>query len=497
MGQAPSTPDASPLEGTDEREVRAVWLHEPNLASMLSRKMMLVQPSWLPSGKTSRTSQADADTAIVETGILEGAFRSGSAVTMPGMTGIHQIQLPNGLWLVAEPIAEAQSLAMTLLVPTGSSTEPEDQQGVGSMLAEMICRGAGGLDARAHSDALDELGIQRETDVWSIHLTLDAIMIASKLDDAFPLLANMVYRPRLEASTLQPSRDLVLQALDALEDEPQERVLIDLRQRHLPSPFGRCHLGRRDHVESIELEQVRTHWAQRCTPDGAVLAFAGRFDFQQLRDLVEAKLGHWAGRNRDEITGGNPERGYVHREADSAQVHIGIAYDAVPEPDEQSVFQQAAQVILSGGSSTRLFSEVREKRGLCYAVYAAYVRDRDRGMMLSYAGTTAPRAQETLDVLVQELRRLSEGIEEDEFERAMVGMKSRLVMQGESTSARARAIAMDQHVMGRPRGLAELAARIDGITVNRLRDFAAEHPPGRLTIVTIGPSPLQVNACTS
>ncbi len=141
---------------------------------------------------------------------------------------------------------------------------------------------------------------------------------------------------------------------------------------------------------------------------------------------------------------------------------------------------------------SRLFTEVREKRGLCYAVYAGYVGQRDYGAVLSYAGTTTPtRAQDTLDVLRGEHERMREGVEDDEFDRAVIGMKSRLVMQGESTAARARAVVTDQFIYGRPRSLDEQTKEIDGVTEEALRRYAAEHPPGPMTIVTIGPKALR------
>ncbi len=408
------------------------------------------------------------------------------------MALIHQHRFDNGLWLLAEPVPSAQSLAMSVLLPAGVAAEPDQKQGLGSVLSEMIFRGAGGLDARAHSDALDQLGIQRSAGVQSIHLSLSATMIGAKQIEALPLLLDMVRAANLETSALEPSRDLALQSLEALDDEPQDRVFVELRRRHFPSPLGRCHLGRRTDLEAMDLDDVRSYYEDRFVPDGAVLGFAGCFDFEKLKDLVEARLGDWQGRGGEPVSSNGAPRGYEHYEAESTQVHIGLAYDALPEPDEQSILQHAAVALLSGGMSARLFTEVREKRGLCYAVYASYVGYRDRGVVLGYAGTTVPRAQETADVLIAELHRLAEGFEPDEFERAIVGMKSRLVMQGESTSARARAIALDQYLYGRPRPLEELAAKVDAVTVDRLRRFVAESPPGPMTVVTIGPEALEV-----
>ncbi len=408
------------------------------------------------------------------------------------MSDIHQHTFDSGLVLVAEPIAHAQSLAMTMLLPGGVVAEQADRLGAATLVSEMICRGAGELDARAHSDALDQLGVQRGTEVQTHHLRIGATMLGDKLADALPLLFDMALRPMLAEAALGPSRDLALQSLDALEDEPQQKVFLELKSRHLPPPFGRSPLGERDSLEAMSLDDIRNYWKSCFVPGSAILGFAGKLDWQQLMDQVGQRVDGWLGRTDEPAATGEAARSYINVAADTSQVHIGLMYDALPESDERSVLCRAATAVLSGGMSGRLFTEVREKRGLCYAVYAAYAGHRDRGAVISYAGTTVPRAQETLDVLRGEHIRLSEGIEDGEFERAIVGMKSRLVMQGESTSARARAIAADQYVYGRPRTLDESAAEVEAVTADQLRAFVKDHPPGPMTIVTIGPDALAV-----
>jgi predicted Zn-dependent peptidase len=407
------------------------------------------------------------------------------------MNQIYQKQLPNGMWLIGEPIASAQSLAMSMLFPAGTTQESPDRLGAATMLAEMICRGAGGLDARAHSEALDQLGVDRGAGVQSEHMRLGATMIGSKIDQALPLLMDMVRRPHLDATALEPTRDLCLQAIDALADEPQQRALLELRSQHYPHPLGRSPLGRREDIEAMSLDDVKNFWQYAMVPSQAILSFAGCFDWQKLCDHVVELLGDWAGDPQTPEATTTAQRGYHHIEAQTTQMHIALAYDAVAEPDENSMLQRAACSVLSGGMSGRLFTEVREKRGLCYAVMAAYAGRKEQGTMLSYAGTTTPRAQETLDVLVGELHRVCQGIERDEFDRAIVGMKSRLVMQGESTAARATAIGDDQYILGAARSLDELAAKVDAITLDNLNEFVAANQPGAMTIVTIGPQPLE------
>ena len=248
------------------------------------------------------------------------------------MSEIFQHQLNNGLWLVAEPTAGAQSLAMSFLTPAGVAYEPASEQGVAGILAEMVCRGAGDLDAKAHSDALDQLGVQRGTSVETIHHSLGATMIGSKLPQALPLLVDMIRCPRLEKTALGPTRDLALQALDSLEDEPQQKVFYELRKLHYPQPFGRSSLGVREHIESLDIDEVQAYWRKSFVPDGAVLGFAGRFDWPALKAQVEQLLGDWQGELPQPSGQVAAPGGYQHGVAQSSQVHIGLAYHAVAEP---------------------------------------------------------------------------------------------------------------------------------------------------------------------
>jgi predicted Zn-dependent peptidase len=141
-----------------------------------------------------------------------------------------------------------------------------------------------------------------------------------------------------------------------------------------------------------------------------------------------------------------------------------------------------------------LFTEVREKRSLCYAVNAGYAGGRDRGMVALYAGSTPERAQETLDTMLSELERFEHGVDAGEFRRAVIGLKSRLVMQGESTAARAAALGSDWYRLGRCRSLGELSAEVDAVTLDALNGWIARSMDGRwrerMTLCTVGQSAL-------
>ena len=174
------------------------------------------------------------------------------------------------------------------------------------------------------------------------------------------------------------------------------------------------------------------------------------------------------------------------------QTHIGIAWPSVTETDDDYYTVRLAVEVLSGGMSGRLFTEVREKRGLCYSVWAGYSSLKGQGSILGYAGTSNDRAQATLDCMVTELHRLSEGVTKDELDRAKTGLKASSIMQGESTSARAGSIAHDYFMRGRIRTLDEIKDAIDAVSVEKVNAFLKANHPGPFTIVTVGPKDLKL-----
>ncbi|MDX1682131.1 MAG: pitrilysin family protein [Phycisphaeraceae bacterium] len=410
------------------------------------------------------------------------------------MPEIHQHRFESGLVLLAQVYPDARSLSLTCRLPAGVASEPADRSGLAPLLAEMIFRGAGDLDARAHSDELDRLGVRRSASARRESTRFSATMLAENVDEALPRLLDMLCAPRLEEAALEPARELGRQAIAGLADQPQQRVGHHLMRRCEPAPFDRSVVGTLPGLEAIDLADVQSFHRSNYVPDGSVLAVAGHLDFAALKDQVGQCLADWSGSATVPEAQSRAPQGYEHETADTAQAHIGVAYDAPPAPDDQAALQRTAVAVLSGGMSGRLFTEVREKRGLCYSVYARYAGRRDRGHVLAQAGTTVDRAQETLDVLVGELRRLSDGVDEDEFERARTGLKSRLVMEGESTGARASALAGDWHLYGRPRTLAERAEEIEAVKLDQLRAYLAGHRPAAMTAVTIGPKPLDASA---
>lgn len=400
----------------------------------------------------------------------------------------------NGLTLVAEPMMSLESAAFSILVPAGSVYDPVDRNGQAAMMCELSLRGSGNRDSRQFVQDLDNLGVERADSTSAGHISFSGATLSRNLLPALEIFADLIRRPHLPEDQLEAVRNVVLQELQAIEDEPAQKVMLELRKRQYPDAWGRNSHGEREHVETLTIGELRQHHQQFFQPGGTIIGVAGRIDWPQLKDRVGEFFGDWStGRPAVEPVSAIRESAVHHLAHPSNQTQIAIAYSNVPYRDPEYFQAWGSIGVLSGGMSSRLFTEVREKRGLCYTVYASYHTLRDRGAVLCYAGTTAERAQETLDVTLGELQRLRKGIETGELDRLKARIKSSLIMQQESSSSRSGAIARDWYHLGRVRTLDEISAIVDGLSVGSINAYLAEHPPRDFIVVTLGQQPLKVN----
>ncbi|MFN0052197.1 MAG: M16 family metallopeptidase [Planctomycetales bacterium] len=406
---------------------------------------------------------------------------------------IHTRTFSNGLTLIIEPMADVQSAAFSLLIPAGSNYDPPGREGAAAVLVDLILRGAGSRDSMQLTNALDNLGLQRNEGVGNSHLSFTGATVAESLPAALAIYADVVRRPHLPEEEFEPARMGVEQSLRAIEDEPRQKVMIELRRRCYEAPWGVPSEGTLEGVGSLTAGDVKGLYERCAGPRDAILGIAGRVDVNQTLELVEQLFGDWSPQSPATYVSGprGPARDHIPHE--STQTQIGIAYDSVAYNDPDYYAAWGLVSVLSGGMSSRLFTEVREKRGLCYAVYASLNSLRDQGRVLCYAGTTVERAQETLDVTLGELMRLSEGIGEDELDRCKAGAKSTLIMQQESSSSRASSIARDWYHLGRVTTLDEVRRKIEELTVPILLEHSRRIPARNFTILTLGPKPLEVH----
>jgi len=409
------------------------------------------------------------------------------------MGEIRVFELACGMPLVVEQSRAVRSAGLTWLLPGGSGADPADRLGLCAMLHELLLRGSATLGSREQADAFDRLGASRSTDALMRHYRLGMTVLGDRLLDALPLLVEMVRSPAFGEASIEPVRELCLQSLASLADDPQERCVLAARSRHHPEPINRSGYGTEDGLASVTREDLTRAWARCAVPVGSVLAVSGAVDAEAVARRLDELLNAWTGSWQEPALGAPAPRGYAHELDESNQVQIVLVHDGPAEPNPDSALERAVCSVLSGGMSGRLFTEVREKRGLCYAVSCGYRSDRDRGTVTAYVGTTPERAEESLRVLRDELERIGTeagSVTAEELDRALVGMKSRVVFSGESTSARAAAMAGDWVRLGRARSLTEIAGEIDAINLDRVHDYLARRTLGTTTIQTLGPKAL-------
>jgi predicted Zn-dependent peptidase len=398
----------------------------------------------------------------------------------------------NGLTLLLEPMPDVQSAAFTMLVPAGSIYDPAKGNGTSTLLCEMMSRGAGDRDSRQLSAALDTLGVQRSEGSGPSHMSFSGATLADNLADTLTLYADILRRPHIPEDEFEAAQASVEQTLRSTEDEPRQKLLQELRRKTYPAPWGLPSDGSLEDLPNITIEWVRRHYDRCFRPNNTIMAMAGRFDPKAILAQVEELFGGWHIAPQLDVPVNESVPVFEHIEHESTQTHIGISYPSIPYNHPDYFAAWAAVSVLSGGSSSRLFTEVREKRGLCYSVSASLSTLKHDGRVMCYAGTTAERAQETLDVTVAELRRIDQGIQPDELDRCKARAKSSLIMAQESTSSRSSSMASDWHHLGRVTTLDEIRQRIEALTVDTVLDYVHRYPANNLTILTLGPEQLKM-----
>src|SRR5215213_1674442 len=207
----------------------------------------------------------------------------------------YQHTFRNGLTLLCEKMPGVQSAAMTLLVPAGSATDPVDRSGSATVLSDLVLRGAGERDSKTLTDYLDSLGLQRSSSVGVHHSRFGCAALAERVIEGLGAYADILRRPQMPEPGFDAARDLALQALAGIEDEPRQKLMIKLREWHLPSPYGRSSLGQKDHLEKLTIELARADHGRRYHSKDAILSIAGNIDFKTVKREVERHFGDWNG----------------------------------------------------------------------------------------------------------------------------------------------------------------------------------------------------------
>jgi predicted Zn-dependent peptidase len=397
----------------------------------------------------------------------------------------------NGLTLVAQPMPWLESAAFSISVPAGCRFDSDDKRGVANFACEMVQRGCGKYNSREFIEALESLGVDFSSSASLYSTNFGGAMQASQLHDTISVYADVLRRPIFPADQLEDGRLVCYQEIAAISDDLAQRTMLKLRENHYGALDGRHCEGSMESVAAITLDDIKSFYETNYRPNGLILACAGKLDWEPLKKHIGSLFDDWSPKECKEPVAKEPQHGNDHITHESEQTHIAIAYSGLPYSHPDYYLNRGAVGVLSGGMSSRLFTEVREKRGLCYTVFATSHTLKDKGAVICYSGTSSDRAQQTLDVIIEELKKLADGIKEDELRRLKVQIRSGLIMQQESCRARAGSIAGDWLHLGRVKTLDEVNDQINGLTVDAINQYLAANPPANFDVVTLGPQPLE------
>ena len=401
-------------------------------------------------------------------------------------------ELDNGIRIVVEPMPGARSAVVVFRFAFGAKDDPIDRLGLSRVAEDTALKGTPSMDAREVFDAFDVLGVRRGSATGVEYAEFQAQMLPSKFREAVALYAEVLRSASFPDDQVDVSKTLALEELKRLEDNPSQQVLYLTHQAGLGDPMGRLPLGKADTVPTITAAGVRNHWAQHCDPRRLIVSAAGGVEAAGVFEAVAQAFGEWPGDGEAEQEPPHVSVASrsVHHEKQSEQAHIGMVFGSVPRGHPMYYAGNLAVGILSGSGSSRLFTEVREKRGLAYSVGAFYRARRGGGLVSLYAGTTAERADETLAVCLQEVDRLADDVSQEELDRAKTVIKGRLFTTGDLPEGRSGSLAEDLFLEGRPRLVDEIAEGVDSVTLEQIPAYLAAFPPKPATVAVLGPKPL-------
>ena len=389
---------------------------------------------------------------------------------------LRSTELENGLVVITERHASRRSASVCWLVPGGVGHDPRDHgDGWATMLSEFLLRGAGSHDSRSFSDALDRLGTRRSVAADSYHMRISATAPGPELPGVLDLLGDLVMRPRLPASGLEPVRALCLQELAGIEDDPAHLVGIRLDEIRYPVPFERHGLGTESHLRAATRDGLAEHWERISGPKDSIIAIAGAVDHDRVVDHLRRATESWTGGADRPTPVSDPEGGIRRLPRDTSQVHLALGLGGPVAGDPDALPFRVAVGILGGGTSSRLFLDVRERRGLAYAVGSRYDEGLALGAVTISAGTTPDRVSETLERIDAVLEEYDEsGPTDEEIRRIVVMLRASGLMQQEEGPSRARQLALDRFRLGHPRSMAEILASYASVEPDDVRRVARD-----------------------
>ena len=408
---------------------------------------------------------------------------------------IRMRELPGGLRVFSEPLEEATSVALGIWIRAGSRDERDEVAGITHLMEHMLFKGTPRMDALGVAQAFESIGAQENAATGEEYTVLYARFLPEHLGRALEITSDMILHPTL--ADLKREREVIVEEIRMYEDRPDQ-----MADEHLSAlifhgdPLGRPIIGSAETVRGVDHDTLRDFHAGTYTAPNVFVVGAGKLDPAGLERMVEEKLeGLPEGEPFvREARPGSPGSRYFYKHKETEQYHVSMGSLGIPAKSEDRYAMASLNNVLGGGMSSRFFQEVREKRGLAYAVYSYHQGYSDAGAIKTYVGSTTGNVEEAVKVIAEQLRKIQEEtVSEEELYRTKQQLKSSTLLALESTAARMNRVGRSVITGAELLTPEEIAARIEAVTVEDIRRLARKHLNlDRMYLSAIGPEELDL-----
>jgi predicted Zn-dependent peptidase len=396
--------------------------------------------------------------------------------------------LPNGLRLLTERMPHVRSVSIGVWLARGSRHEPVEQCGIAHFVEHMLFKGTATRSAEDIAQTIDSIGGQMDAFTAKEYAGYYLKVLDEHLPLAVDVLSDIVMRPALTAEDIEREKKVVVEEIKMVEDTPDDLVHELFTESFWPDhPLGRPILGSRETVEALTAEALRDYFSSAYSAPNLIVAAVGNIEHAQVRDLVVRAFEGLpvASLPLEDV----PPRVVPHvliRNKELEQSHVCLGTSGYRQDHVDRYSSYVLNIVLGGSMSSRLFQNVREKRGLAYAVFSGLVAYRDAGSVTVYAGCANTAVGELIDVVITELRRLkTEPLSDAELRRAKDHLKGSLMLNLESTSSRMSHLARQEIYFDRHFGLDETLEGVERVTPDDVRRVAQDLFTDRALAATV------------
>ncbi len=405
---------------------------------------------------------------------------------------IRKTKLANGTRILTEAVDEVYSASIGIWVDVGSEDEQEENNGVSHCLEHMLFKGTDRRTAQDIAQEIEDVGGSLGAATSKENTCFYGRVMGDQLPVAIDLLADMIKNATLSPQDLELEREVILEEIKMYEDDPedlsQETLLLNIWPGH---PLGRPITGTCDSVSGITSEMLRQHVERFYRPESIVVSIAGKFDEQAAIDQLTGEFGSLApGQPRQDVPAASMRQCKVIKNKDIEQAHIALATEGMSVTDDRRYQLAVLDLGLGGNMSSRLFQEVREKRGLVYTINSYRASHTHCGLFGVYAGTGPGKVGQVLELIMEEFRRVkADGLTDQEIKRAKAQLKSDLLLGLESMRNRTSRNAYGELFFGRQLSVEEICADIERVSSQEVQQLANElFRSDKLSLVVVGPA---------